>query len=188
MNHNDPNFQQARGISPGTKGVALDSPEFIEGAFNRESLSRWRDELRSESMPDQLVFERLVGILHPVLEYIGSSCSPTMMAVRMWCLLYAVRPDLIEYESLVSAERRFGVSEQVIHKALREIESAIPGFSYLRRQPDNVTISKRLTSKTKEGRWAIQRRIVLKKAGASIDHTPDELEEERCAIEAKEVA
>ena len=188
MNYHDPKFQQPRGIAPGTPGVLLASPEFVDSAFNRESMARWRDELRAEEVPDQLVFERLVGILHPVLEYIGASCTPTMMAVRMWCLLYAVRPDLVEYESLVSAERRFGVSEQVIHKALREIEKTIPGFTYQRRQPDNVTISQRLTSKTKEGRWAIQRRTALKKAGASIDHTSDELADELRAIEIREVA
>lgn len=145
-------------------------------------MQHWRAQLQVPHCSDTVVFQRVAGVLGPVLEYLGSSCTPTAMAVRAWCLLYCMRPDLIEYESLVSASKRFGVSHQVINRILRDFEDAVPGFHFVRREPDNAGISRKLTSKTVEGRHAIQRRAALKKQGATFDLSADEMEREQREI------
>ena len=143
-------------------------------ALNAVAIQQFREQIRDESESEN--FAQLIALLTPILEFLGASCSAKMAAIRVWALLYAVRPDLIEFESLASAAKRFDVAEPIFSRVLRELKAAVPGFRYAHREPDNVkighavvaAIAKR-SSKTLQGRHSIQRRAALLKAGAKCD-------------------
>lgn len=161
----DENHQASKGAGHIPENTILGSPFAVEQLFRKESFSRWQSEIRNGEMSDQEFFQRMIDVLSPVLEYLACAGTSQNMAVRTWCLLYAVRPDLIHYEGLKSAEERLGVSFVHISHRLQELKDFVPGFSFRRRPRDNVKQS----NATTEGRARVAMRTRLARDGAVLD-------------------
>lgn len=144
-------------------GLSTDEQKDFE--WRRHSLNTWRENRREEGLvsPD---FHRLISTLNPIFDYLAGTVIPMNMAMRVWCLLYVVRPDLIEYESFEMAGMRFGVSDESMRIYLKKLLKEIPDYKFVARPavgPNSL-----------EHRRRVQRRAALKKMGSRLDVPPEE--------------
>jgi hypothetical protein len=111
------------------KMLELDGVGFsrIDGLLTELSIRSWQQseaDFGQDSSWDELLekmgslFSWLAG--NPLRP---TSCSANAMAVRLWCFLYAVRPDLINDETAYVAAERFGVSNQRIFQILDDLKA-----------------------------------------------------------------
>lgn len=96
------------------------------------SIRLWQE---SEAGLDDESWDELLAKLGTLFEWLAGnpsqplSIAPRSMALRLWCLLYAVRPDLIRNETGAVASQRFEVSDQRIFQVLGDLK-AKTGISY----------------------------------------------------------
>ncbi len=77
------------------------------------------------------VRQALGEVLTPLLLYLslGNQRAKKTFGTRAWVLLYALRPDLIEGETMAEAAKGFGLkSEMSLVILLREFREMLPGF------------------------------------------------------------
>jgi len=127
-----------------TKKQKLSQERFdfaMRRADRKEAMRRWRDQLRGVDLYDESgLFERLAEVIGPLYEYLAKAQNTRSMGMRAWCLLYAVRPELIDYQTIQAAADSFGVTQEALCYQLKQLEASFPGFTYIRRMqpPPNV--------------------------------------------------
>lgn len=94
--------------------------------FEELSFQHWRHNRGEDTSAQWGVLLEKLGIL---FDYLASSLDPRGMAMRTWCVLYAVRPDLIDNETIDVAAERFGVSQQRLCELLRHMRERT-GITY----------------------------------------------------------
>jgi len=109
--------------------------------FKRASFNQWQDEKRSSRAPAHDSVQALADVLRPVILFLAKGSGhnakftrgPAIgtLHMRAWVLLYAVRPDLVEGETMRAAARRFGVSAIRVGDIMREFRACVPGFDPL---------------------------------------------------------
>lgn len=107
--------------------------------FDLESKRVWQHPVEQIEPMDRSALGAVVAEwLTPVFLFLAAGNRPTACAgpigtlhQRTWAVLYAVRPDLIDGETLADAARRFGVSEVRMSNVVREFERYIPGWRAL---------------------------------------------------------
>lgn len=117
----------------------MPGPYEIEEAFRRESFSKWRENCANEAETVDEKVNQFLPLLTTLFEYLAEDRHPSErcwrgrtefcgpIAARVWCLMYLVRPDLIEYESMQSAAHRYGVSYSYMFKRVEELKAMYPG-------------------------------------------------------------
>lgn len=118
------------------------SPEKYERwqlmAFKKASFSKWDADKRAEGRSPRDRVEEFADMLRPVLLFLakGAGHNPKFtrgaaigtLHMRAWVLLYAVRPDLINGETMRAAAKRFGVTPIRVGDIMREFRACVPGF------------------------------------------------------------
>jgi len=100
----------------------------------RAALSNWRDELRRvPAESDDELLERMADAMGPLYEFFADAQNPRSMGIRAWCLVYAIRPDLIGHQTIQSGAEFFGVTQEAVCYQLKQLEASFPGFKYVRR-------------------------------------------------------
>ena len=94
--------------------------------FEDLSLRQWRDEQNEDDDGGWAVMLEKLDFL---FGFLASSNNPRAMAMRVWCVLYAVRPDLINNETTQAAADRFEVTEQRVSGLLAEMKKRT-GITY----------------------------------------------------------
>jgi hypothetical protein len=90
------------------------------------SLREWMD---TQSDVEDVEWGPLLEKLGFLFEFFARSTSPRGMAMRVWSVLYAVRPDLIRHETILAAATRFEVSEQRLCEVMWEMKKQT-GITY----------------------------------------------------------
>ena len=129
-------------IPPGQRGSSFVSPEKYElwqmMHFRRESFAQWQVQQRASLGSPADTIALLADVLRPMLLFLakGSGLNPKAtrgpkigtLHMRAWVLLYAIRPDLINGETMRAAAKRFGVTPIRIGDLMREFCVAVPHF------------------------------------------------------------
>jgi hypothetical protein len=151
-------------LGPRDLVAALSTPEQQAFEFNRASLEQWLNDHHGHAREER-DFGALVDVLNPVFDYLAGATDPNNTAMRVWCLLYVVRPDLIEFESFNTAGMRFGVSDESLRVYLKRLLAVLPAYRFVPRPsvgPNSL-----------EHRRRVQRRAELRKRGAVLDNSPE---------------
>jgi hypothetical protein len=106
----------------------------FDAADRAEAVRLWREQnrLADAGRADSESFAVLVEKLGAIFEFVAASTSPAGMAMRVWAMLYAVRPDLVRHETIQQAADRFGVSQQRLCQQLDAFKRRT-GFTYVSR-------------------------------------------------------
>jgi hypothetical protein len=104
----------------------------IRIADARNAVSAWRESQSDDELADSYLATQLGERLGVLLEFLAKAPTPDALAARSWCLLYAVRPDLVDYESIQTAADRLGISQQRLCQLLKLFKTAT-GFVYANR-------------------------------------------------------
>lgn len=106
--------------------------------FKRESFNQWKADIRSERAPVRDSAEALADILRPVILFLAKGSghnakftrgSPIgTLHMRAWVILYCVRPDLIEGETMRAAAKRFGVDNSRLRDIMRDFRACVPNY------------------------------------------------------------
>jgi len=84
------------------------------------SLEQWQHGNAEES--HAVGWTELLEKLGSLFEFFARAQNPRGMAMRVWCVLYAVRPDLIDNETIQTAADRFEVSQQRVCEVLETMK------------------------------------------------------------------
>jgi len=98
----------------------------VNSIFESLSLNQWREESIDTHAEGWNVMLEKLGFL---FEFFARAKNQRGMAMRVWCVLYAVRPDLIGNETIQTAADRFEVSQQRLCEVL-EIMKQQTGITY----------------------------------------------------------
>jgi hypothetical protein len=98
----------------------------VDAIFQESSFREWQD---AEKDIDDGGWSIMLEKLGFLFDFLASSNNPRAMAMRVWCVLYAVRPDLINHETTQAAADRFEVSEQRVSGLLAEMKKRT-GITY----------------------------------------------------------
>lgn len=104
----------------------------IRIADEHNAVAAWRDAQADDELADSYLATQLGERLGIVLQFLAKAPTPHALAARSWCLLYAVRPDLVGYESIQTAADRLGISQQRLCQLLKLFKTAT-GFVYANR-------------------------------------------------------
>jgi len=131
----------------------------VNHVFEDLSLRQWLDEERDIEDDGMTALLEKLGVF---LEFLGLSNHPRGMGIRVWCLLYAVRPDLINNETTQAAADRFGVAEQQVSQTLALMKKRT-GITYRSRtgMTDLETQRRRVDAMT-AGRIAKAKRFAMR--------------------------
>jgi hypothetical protein len=113
----------------------------VRYVFEKLSLREWQDSERDTDDGGWSIMLEKLGFL---FDFLASSNNPRAMAMRVWCVLYAVRPDLIDNETTQAAADRFEVSEQRMSGLLAEMKKKT-GITYRCRTGMTDAITQRRT-------------------------------------------
>jgi hypothetical protein len=94
---------------------------------NRESFLSWLRDQRADVSAEE-GFAILADLLTPVFLYLAEGYQKKTLEVRAWVLLYALRPDLLDGESMSDFARKRGVTKPAIHQKLAELRRVLPGL------------------------------------------------------------
>jgi hypothetical protein len=115
---------------------------------NRESVLSWLREQRAE-LSAEGGFAILAELLTPVFLYLAEGYQKKTLEIRAWVLLYALRPDLLNGESMSDFARKRGVSKPAIHQKLSELRRMIPALEIDTKSRKGHTTQKELSSERK---------------------------------------
>jgi len=86
----------------------LDQDEQILVQYDRAEFQRWQTESRVDDAVDTSVVEIFADLLTPVLQFLAEGHKPPTgsrtLEQRAWVLIYALRPDLLDGQSMPEAE------------------------------------------------------------------------------------
>jgi hypothetical protein len=117
----------------------------------QESMRVWREQVRGINLSSDSDFlAQLADALRPLYDYLANAQNPRSMGMRAWCLLYAVRPELIDFQTIQAGADYFGVTQEAVCYQLKQLEAAFPGFKYVRRPaPTNEVLNGRMLKMTR---------------------------------------
>lgn len=101
--------------------------------FEIASLEQFLDQQRKADGEDDRMAQ-LCELLTPLFLFLAAGWNPTAgskigtLHQRAWVLLYAIRPDLIEGETLADAAARYGVATPRLVYLLREFRRYLPDY------------------------------------------------------------
>lgn len=132
---------------PKDRGTGFDAnswrfAEWNEYAAKYKSFEDWVEARRNEKDGISEI-ELIADALTPIFLFLASGLKPCAKAKmgtlhqRAWCLLYAVRPDLIDGETREQAAARFGCNPQGLTRHLTTLQNLLP--TYRRRSLDGHT-------------------------------------------------
>jgi hypothetical protein len=98
-------------------------------ADQRNAIRVWRDSQHEDVSEDSFLAKQLGERLGVLLQFLSAGRTPSSLALRTWCVLYAVRPDLVGHETIQAAADRFSVSEQRLCQLLKLFRERT-GFRY----------------------------------------------------------
>ena len=98
-------------------------------ADQRESVRAWIEQEHADFSEEPYLMRQLAERLGRLLEFLSAGKTPSSFAVRTWCMLYAVRPDLVSHEAIQVAADRFGISQQRLCQQLQVFKERT-GFTY----------------------------------------------------------
>lgn len=122
-------------------------------------------EMRFNLSDETVLLERLAEMLSPLFEYIAAGNNSRVMGMRAWCLLYAVRPELIDHETFQAAAEKFGVSQENMIYHFARLKKTFPAFDYVKRATPTTGVLKTRMLKANAGRVAQQKAEKQKRAG-----------------------
>ncbi|MEN9841010.1 MAG: hypothetical protein RL376_810 [Verrucomicrobiota bacterium] len=102
-------------------------------ADRNQSLEQWAKVLRErkhEQSAADVILSSMVELLAPVLCYLAAAKTAQAASIRVWCVLYAVRPDLVDHETFQDAADRHGVSQPAVIYHFAKLKAAIPSFAF----------------------------------------------------------
>lgn len=122
-------------------------------------------EMRFNLSDETVLLDRLAEMLAPLFEYIAAGNNSRVMGMRAWCLLYAVRPELIDHETFQAAADKFGVSQENMIYHFARLKKTFPSFDYVKRATPTTGVLKTRMLKANAGRVAQQKAEKQKRAG-----------------------
>lgn len=95
------------------------------------ALSQWRDRVREQlngRSLEAILLAEMAALLSPLLEYLSAAKTANIHGVRVWCVLYAVRPELINYETFQQCADRFGCTQENVVYHFARLKKLFPAF------------------------------------------------------------
>jgi hypothetical protein len=93
---------------------------------DRAGFERWLVDSRSKQTGGDAQLDALVALLSPIFHFLGDGYRSDILERRAWVLLYALCPDLLNGEDMVTAAKRWGVTKQAVHYQLKELRKILP--------------------------------------------------------------
>lgn len=136
----------------------------VRAAENRRAYQTWLRQFRHLDEEDEGALDVFSEMLVTVFLYFadGYKFGPfeerrsRVLGMRAWVLLYALRPDLLDGESMTDGARKFGVTRQSMQTQLENLRRYLPALeidseSRRGREGNRVLAAERM-SETRRGR------------------------------------
>lgn len=97
------------------------------------SIERWFAQQRETEDPSERL-QQFAELLTPLFLFLAAGFKPAAgskvgtLHLRAWVLLYAVRPDLIDGDTLTEAGKRYGVAPTRLSYLAREFRRYMPNY------------------------------------------------------------
>lgn len=93
---------------------------------DRAGFEQWLVDSRAKQTGADAQLDALVALLSPLFQYLADGKRSGLLERRAWILLYALRPDLLDGEDMVTAAKRWGVTKQAVHYQLEHLRELLP--------------------------------------------------------------
>jgi len=96
---------------------------------DRDAVRAWRHPVEElEPQSDKSLVEQFGDLLAPVFLFISSARNAKQMALRAWVVLYVVRLDLVDGETIAAYAKKVGMAKDTVHRAVKEFRALVPDF------------------------------------------------------------
>lgn len=95
---------------------------------DRRSCNEFFRTLYRPANDDARAIKLLAELLTPLFQYLADGYKWGNLDIRAFLVLYALRPDLVNGESMTEAGKRFGVKRQSVQHLLNVLKETVPSL------------------------------------------------------------
>lgn len=98
----------------------------VDKLHKQRAFEKWQEEQRDTDDQASESMQLLVDRFNEVFDFLYYDPDPKVVAGRVWAVMYLVRPQRLNYESLEAAADRMGVSKSVLGNYICKFRNRYP--------------------------------------------------------------